>query len=137
MSDEVQKQETKAVSSKLSVLIPVAALVAATIFVMKDVDLTKLMGNKVPPVVVIDSAKIIEGTVGQALNQSKKNPDYDSAKEVERISASLTLVMERFANQGTIVLQKDNGIVALPYWLDVTESVAKEIGVDVNQKIVY
>jgi hypothetical protein len=114
----------------------VAALLAAAFFVFKDVNIAELFNKKtVPPIVVIDSVRIIEGTVSKIMEIKKHTPDYDSTGEVERVNAAVDAIVQRFAAQGTIVLQKGGGFVAIPYWLDITESVGKEVGIDVNQKI--
>lgn len=84
----------------------------------------------VPAVVMLDSVRIIEGAIKQ-ITQSPGVTEQQVTTEGERVSKALERVLSAYTTKGVTVLAKGS-VVAMPAWLDVTETVAKEIGVDVS-----
>lgn len=83
-----------------------------------------------PTVVMLDSVRIIEGAIKQ-ITETPGVTDQQVKIEGERVSKALERVLATYTANGITVLAKGS-VVAIPAWLDVTETVAKEIGVDVS-----
>lgn len=112
----------------------VAILGAAYLLVVKDIAGLGLLKKEatIPPVVVLDSNRIVDAAIKEIVNSPTMKSDEEIAKIGEKVSGDLGRIMENYAAQGTIVLNKDAAISS-PFWLDITDSVAKEIGINVDQ----
>lgn len=112
----------------------VAILGAAYLLVFKDVAGLGLVKKEatIPPVVVLDSNRIVDAAIQGIVNSPTMKSNEEIAKIGEKVSTDLERILSNYAAQGTIVLNKDAAI-STPFWLDITDGVAKEIGIDVSQ----
>lgn len=119
--------------SMVAIVAASAAAAVVALALIQDGGLNLPFGKKeepVPAVVMLDSVRIIEGAIKQ-ITETPGVTDQQVTAEGERVSKALESVLSAYTAKGVTVLAKGS-VVALPAWLDVTETVAKEIGVDVS-----
>jgi hypothetical protein len=110
-----------------------AAMAVLAVMWMSGAKIDLPFGKKeepVPAVVMLDSVRIIEGAIKQ-ITEKPGITDQQVQAEGERVSKALEGVLASYTSKGVTVLAK-GAVIALPAWLDVTDAVAKEIGVDVS-----
>lgn len=134
VDDKTAEKQVKTNNMHAYLIGGVALLGAAYLFVVKDIGGFGILNKKpeFPPVVVLDSNRIVDAAIQGIVNSPTLKSDDEITKIGIKVSSDLERILTSYAAQGTVVINKD-ATIASPYWLDVTESVAKEIGIDVNQ----